>query len=329
MSTLSSVLGSTFEGQQGISGYSGYSGISGALSPWNIKTSNYTATDNDRIIADTSSGPFTITLPPTPPVGTYVVITDGADWNVNNLTIARNGSTIEGYSEDIIVSSKSITLEFIYSGNTWQITVTTGAQGFSGMSGYSGINGTSGYSGFSGYSGTGISGYSGYSGFSGYSGIAGPTIYPSSGIVVSTGSSWGTSKAVPSGDIVGTIDYQTISSKILVNPTINGYITEDIHIITDDVAFEINPNNGSIQIITLGASRTPKATVFPAGSSVTLMVDDGSAYTLTWTDTTFGPSGVIWKTDSGVAPTLNTSGYTFIVLWKVGSQIYGARVGNA
>jgi len=59
------------------------------------------------------------------------------------------------------------------------------------------------------------------------------------------------------------------------------------------------------------------------------MVDDGSAYTLTWTDATFGGSGVTWKTDSGASPTLNTSGYTVIVLWKVGNQVYGARVGNA
>jgi hypothetical protein len=59
------------------------------------------------------------------------------------------------------------------------------------------------------------------------------------------------------------------------------------------------------------------------------MVDDGTAYSITWTDTTFGSSGVIWKTNAGIAPTLNTSGFTVIVLWKVGTQIYGARAGDA
>ena len=78
-----------------------------------------------------------------------------------------------------------------------------------------------------------------------------------------------------------------------------------------------------------GDNRTPKATNFAAGEAVTLMVDDGTAYALTWTDATFGGSGVVWKTDAGSAPTLNTSGYTAIVLWKVGSQVYGARVGDA
>jgi len=111
--------------------------------------------------------------------------------------------------------------------------------------------------------------------------------------------------------------------------SINGAIMERVFTITDGAAFEIDPGNGTIQLITLGASRTPKATNFAAGESITLMVDDGSAYTLTWTDATFGGSGVIWETDGGAAPTLSTSGYTTIVLWKVSTQVYGARVGNA
>jgi hypothetical protein len=115
----------------------------------------------------------------------------------------------------------------------------------------------------------------------------------------------------------------------LTDPTIVGTIKEDIYTITDGAAFEIDPGNGSIQLITLGASRTPKATNFVAGETVILMVDDGSAYTITWSDTTFGASGVLWKTNGGVAPTLNTTGYTVIVLWEVGTQIYGARVGDA
>lgn len=115
----------------------------------------------------------------------------------------------------------------------------------------------------------------------------------------------------------------------LTDPALIGTITEDIFTITDGAAFEIDPSNGGIQLITLGASRTPKATNFVAGESITLMVDDGSAFTLTWTDATFGGSGVVWKTDNGNAPTLNTTGFTVIVLWKVSTQVYGARVGNA
>lgn len=135
--------------------------------------------------------------------------------------------------------------------------------------------------------------------------------------------------AVTDADFATLAGSETLINKTLTDPAIIGTILEDVYTISDGAAFEIDPGNGSVQLITLGASRTPKATNFANGEAVTLMVDDGTAYTLTWTDATFGGSGVVWKTDSGSAPTLNTSGYTVIVLWKVGGQVYGARVGNA
>ena len=119
---------------------------------------------------------------------------------------------------------------------------------------------------------------------------------------------------------------QTLTNKTLTDPAIIGTILEDVFTITDGAAFEIDPANGSIQIIVLGASRTPKGTNFLAGEAITLLVDDGSAYTITWTDATFGTGGVTWV--GGAAPTLATSGYTVIELWKVGTKVYGALVGS-
>jgi hypothetical protein len=112
----------------------------------------------------------------------------------------------------------------------------------------------------------------------------------------------------------------------LTDPAIIGTILEDVYTITDGAAFEVDPGNGSVQLITLGANRTPKATNFAAGEAVTLMVDDGSARTLTWTDATWGSGGVKWT--GGSAPTLATSGYTVLQFWKVGTQVYGALVGE-
>lgn len=112
----------------------------------------------------------------------------------------------------------------------------------------------------------------------------------------------------------------------LTDPAITGCILEDVFTITDGAAFEVDPGNGSVQLVTLGASRTPKATNFAAGESVTLMVDDGTAYTITWTDSTWGTGGVTWV--GGSAPTLATSGYSVIQLWKVGTKVYGASVGS-
>lgn len=117
---------------------------------------------------------------------------------------------------------------------------------------------------------------------------------------------------------VDTTDAQTLTSKTL------GNYTETVFAITDGATVNLDPNNGPIQTWTLGASRTPGQANWAAGQSITLLIDDGSAFAITWTTL-----AVVWKTSGGTAPTLNTTGLTVIVLWKVGSTIYGARVGDA
>jgi hypothetical protein len=136
---------------------------------------------------------------------------------------------------------------------------------------------------------------------------------------------WAT-KTAPSGVVVGTTDTQTLSGKTLTDPLIDGAIAEEVFTISDGAAFEIDPSNGTMQNVTLGASRTPKATNFAAGESVTLRIKDGTAYTITWTDATFGGSGVVWV--GGSAPTLDTTNWTVVVLWKEGSQVYGKYIGT-
>lgn len=99
-------------------------------------------------------------------------------------------------------------------------------------------------------------------------------------------------------------------------------LQETVYTITDGSSVDINPANGGIQVWTLGANRTPTASSFAEGQSVTLMVDDGTAYAITWSS--ISPTWV-----GGSAPTLATTGYTVIELWKRSSTIYGALVGNA
>ena len=99
----------------------------GSLSNYSRKTSLYTAVARDQLIADTSGGSFTINLPATPSTGDLIRIADGANWTTNNLTIGRNGSTIEGAAEDLIVDIGTISLDLVYDGTTWQVFPSTGA----------------------------------------------------------------------------------------------------------------------------------------------------------------------------------------------------------
>jgi len=76
--------------------------------------------------------------------------------------------------------------------------------------------------------------------------------------------------------------------------------------------------SGATWTIDNDASRTATATNFAAGESMTIGVTAG-ANTLTWPTIT-------WV--GGSAPTLATSGATYVVLWKVSSTLYGANVGD-
>lgn len=102
-------------------------------------------------------------------------------------------------------------------------------------------------------------------------------------------------------------------------------LKDTVHTISDGAGFEIDPANGSIQTVTLGANRTPAATNFEAGQTVLLGIDDGTAYTIDWS--TVSPTWVK-AGGSGAAPTLATTGFTWVLLWKVGSTIYATEVGQ-
>ena len=127
---------------------------------------------------------------------------------------------------------------------------------------------------------------------------------------------------VTASNLVTLSDAQTLTNKTLTNVVFDGDYTEDVFTITDGGSVNLDPANGTVQLWTLGANRSPTATGFDSGQSITLMIDDGSAFAITW------PS-VVWKTNAGAAPTLNTTGFTVIQLWRVSTILYGARVGDA
>jgi len=226
-----------------------YDWVSGGAETYVRKTANYTAVASEKIIADTSGGVWTLTLPASPSSGDVIKIADGADWSANNLTVGRNGSTIEGDAADMTMDIGGASVSFVYDGTTWQIYAQVGA----------------------------------------------------------------------AGDAVTLTGTQTLSNKTLTKPALDGTITEEVYAISG-TSVALEPDNGSVQTHTL-TGNTTYTDGFSAGEAITVMIDDGTAYTVTWPTTT-------WVNNGGIAPTLATAGYTVVSLWKVGSTLYGALVGD-
>lgn len=98
--------------------------------PYISKTADYTAFNYDAILADTTAGAFTITLPPSPGIGFQVIVADSADnFGTNNVTVARNGSTINGSATDLNLNISGVSVQFLYDGSTWAVFAQIGATG--------------------------------------------------------------------------------------------------------------------------------------------------------------------------------------------------------
>lgn len=98
-----------------------------SLKPMAVVSADYTAVQGDRLSADTSAGAFTVTLPEDPEAGDKVFICDGDStaaaqgFALNNLTVARNGSTINGLTEDVTLDVKGIGVQFdCTAANEWR-----------------------------------------------------------------------------------------------------------------------------------------------------------------------------------------------------------------
>lgn len=114
----------------------------------------------------------------------------------------------------------------------------------------------------------------------------------------------------------GTLTNKTIESVVLTK----GY-TESVYTVTTGASFELNPVNGSIQNLSLGANTTiTLATGFTSGQSVTIAVQT-TTNTITW------PASILWV--GGTAPTMDATRNNIFVIWKVGTSVYGLYVGKA
>jgi hypothetical protein len=79
------------------------------------KTASFTAVSGNGYFVNTTSGAITVTLPATPSAGDIIALSDYAGTAAtNNITIARNGSNIEGLAENPVINSTREARTYVY-----------------------------------------------------------------------------------------------------------------------------------------------------------------------------------------------------------------------
>lgn len=116
------------------------------------------------------------------------------------------------------------------------------------------------------------------------------------------------------------ISYLALSGGTMTgNLTLDAY-TEKVATLATSGTIALNPSTGT----TLSCSAAGTVTFtdsLSSGQSISLLLTNGSSYTINWPTTT-------WVTAAGnTAPTLSAS--NTLVFWKISSTLYGALVGKS
>ena len=84
-----------------------------------IKTGDFTAANGEGYFVNTTSGAITVTLPASPSAGNIVSIKDYLNTaDTNSITIARNGSNIDGATSDVEMTTEGIAVTLVYADAT-------------------------------------------------------------------------------------------------------------------------------------------------------------------------------------------------------------------